>query len=122
MVNSTQALPNLKQAVMAWASETNVFIVGKSQQDFKTVESYYQKTVKLVRIPSGQNLEMKHEGQRRWNYETIFADHNLDLKVDDVIMFDCISSQRFRVIKKNDYSKFGYIEYQVQSDYGRGFS
>jgi hypothetical protein len=120
-MNSKQTFPNMRQAVMAWAEDTKVFIVGKSQQDFKTIESYYEQTVKMVRIPSAQNLEMKMEGERRWNYETIYADHSLDLKVDDIIVFGCTSSNKFRVVNKIDYTKFGYIQYEVVSDYSKGF-
>jgi hypothetical protein len=64
---------------------------------------------------------MKPEGQRKWNSETVYADNSLDLKVDDIIIFGCISGQRFRVISKTDYNQYGYVEYSVLSDYAKGF-
>ena len=109
--------PNMRSAVMAWASPTRVFISAKRQIDFKTVESYYDKTVNIFRVPTGQHLDMKPEGQRRWNTETVYADASLDLRVDDIIIFDCADGQKFRVIDKTDWSKFGYVEYGVTSDY-----
>ena len=102
---------------MAWAEQTTVFVVAKRQVNFKTVESKYQKTVAIVRNPNGQDLDMKPEGQRRWNTETVYSDPDLDLKVDDMISFSCEDSQRFRVVSKTDFSKYGYIEYSLMSDY-----
>lgn len=109
--------PSMKSAVMAWASPTQVWISAKRQVDYKTVESYYEKTVNLFRVPTGQQLEMKPEGQRRWNTETIYSSVELDLRVDDIIVFECKDGQKFRVMNKTDWNQFGYIEYQVTSDY-----
>jgi len=109
--------PNMRSAVMAWAVPTTVFVSAKRQVDFKTVESYFEKTVNMFRVPTGQQLEMKHEGQRRWNTETIYADNQLDLRVDDIIIFDCADGQKFRVMNKTDWNQFGYVEYHVTSDY-----
>jgi hypothetical protein len=111
----------MKSAVMAWASDVTIFIVAKRQNDYLTEESYFEKTIKMVRIPTGQNLEMKPEGQRRWNAETIYADNSLELKVDDIIIFDCKAGQRFRVIAKTDWNNYGYVEYSILSDYAKGF-
>jgi len=109
--------PNMRSAVMAWATPTRVFIAGKRQDDFKTVETYYEKIVSLFRVPTSQALDMKPEGQRRWNTETIYADVALELKVDDIIVFECADGQKFRVMDKTDWNQFGYVEYSVVSDY-----
>ena len=109
----------MRSAVMAWAEETTVFITAKRQVDFKTVESYLEKRVNLFRVPTGQDLDMNKEGQRRWNTETVYADTSLDLKIDDIIFFDSKDSEKFRVINKTDYNAFGFVEYHVISDYRR---
>lgn len=109
--------PNLNSAVMAWATPTDVFIIGKRIVDYKTIESMYQKNVKLFRVPSGQQLDMKREGQRAWNNETVYADVSLDLNVDDIIIFQDPSCKKYRIMNKTDWSQFGFIEYQITSDY-----
>ena len=111
--------PNMRSAAMAWAKPTVVFITAKRQQDFKTVETYFEKRINLFRVPTGQQIEMKKEGQRRWNTETIYADADIDLKVDDIIFFDHKDSEKFRVKTKTDWNQFGFVEYQVISDYRR---
>lgn len=110
-------LPNMNAAVMAWARETRVFVTAKRTYDYKVEESYFEKTVKLFRVPTGQSLEMKPEGQRKWNTELLYTDNDLDLKVDDIIIFDCKESEKFRVMNKTDWNQFGYIEYKITSTY-----
>jgi len=111
---------NMHDAIMAWAKPTTVFVVAKRQVDFKTVESYFEKRVNLFRVPTGQNLDMNKEGQRRWRNVTIYTDNSLDLRVDDIIFFDCSTGERFRVMSKMDWSEYGFIEYDLTSDYSKG--
>lgn len=113
----TNAYPSVAQAVMAWARPTKVFVVCKRQVDFKTVESLMLQTVRVMRQSAGQPLEMKMEGQRSWNTEVLYAETSLALKVDDVVVFDCETNERYRVIEKIDWSPYGYIEYKIRSDY-----
>jgi hypothetical protein len=107
----------MKSAVMAWAKPTRVFVIGKRLENFKVYESSYEKVINIFRVPTGQQLMMKPEGQRRWNTETVYTDTDIDLKVDDKIIFDCADSQRFRIIDKTDWKDYGFIEYKLQSDY-----
>ena len=95
----------------------------KRQQDYTTVESYSMMTVKLMRQPINQSLEIKRTGERYWIDEQIFAEASLQLSVDDEIMLDCkpctniYSGKRYRVMDRVDWSQFGYMEYKVKSDY-----
>ena len=114
------SFPNMKSAVMHWAVETKVFVVCKSIVDYEVKESIVNYSVKLFRVPTGQDLAMKSEGQRAWNSETIYADSSLDIGIDDIIIFDCVNAKRYRVISKTDYAQFGFIEYSVLSDYSKG--
>lgn len=109
--------PNLNSAVMTWAKPTMVFIAAKKLHDYKTIESYISKTVNIFRVPTGQQLEMKPEGQRAWNTETLYTDNSLNLGVDDIIYFEILESERFRIVNKTDWNQFGYIEYKIMSDY-----
>ena len=112
-----KSFPNMRSAVMAWAIPTKIFIVCKKQVDFKTEEYLVEKNIKLVRVPSGQDLEMKKEGQRKWNDETIYSSTDLDLKVDDMIIFECISGSKFRIMNKINFNDFGFIQYDLTSTF-----
>jgi hypothetical protein len=115
---SNAFVPNLRSAVLAWAKPTTIFIAAKKQRDFKTYETYYQYNLLLFRVPSSQNLEFKREGQRAWNEETIYTDTSLILNTDDIIYFESTESERFRIISKIDYKNFGYMQYEIKSDWG----
>lgn len=110
-------LPNLRSAVLAWGMPTNVYIVHKWVHDNEIKETYRKKTCIIFQVPTGQNLDIKTEGQRAWNTETLYTDSALDLKVDDVIMLHNLVSQRYRVVNKTDWAKYGFFEYQVTQDY-----
>jgi hypothetical protein len=109
--------PNMNSAVMAWAKETTVYVSGKRTQDYKTYETFYEYRMKIFKVPSGQNLEMKPEGQRSWNRETLYADTKYNLNVDDIIYFENEDSERYRIMNKIDWSRFGFIQYEIMSDY-----
>lgn len=110
-------LPNLNSAVMAWARPTRVLIVAKRQEEFKTIESYYEKTVSIFRSRGNRTLEMTPDGQRNITTEKIYTDNSLILKNDDVILFECNNGEKFRVIDNVNYSEHGYMEYTIKSDY-----
>lgn len=102
---------------MAWARETRVFVNAKFTEDYRTYESFFEHTAMIFRVPTGQKLEMKPEGQRRWNTETIYTDTTLDLSVDDIIYFDDETDKKYRVLNKTDYKNFGFNEYEITTDY-----
>ena len=102
---------------MTWATPQTILISAKRQVDFKTVESFREVRVNMIRIPSGQDIEMKPSGQRSWNQEMVYAESSLELKIDDIIYFEEDLSQKFRVVSKSDWSKFGFVEYSLISDY-----
>ena len=112
-------VPNLKNAVMAWAKQTTIYIAAKTQKDFKTYETYYQYSLLIFRVPSGQNLEFKKEGQRSWNRETIYTDTTKILDTDDIIYFSSTENERFRIVSKFDYKNFGFMMYEIESDWGK---
>lgn len=107
----------MNSAVMAWAKSTKIFVAGKRLHDYKTYETFYEYNLKLFRVPTGQSLEMKPEGQRAWNKETIYTDTKYNLNVDDIIYFENTDTERFRITNKTDYNQFGFIQYEIMSDY-----
>ena len=109
--------PNMNSAVMAWAKSTKIYVAGKRMQDYKILETYYEYVMKVFRVPSGQQLEMKPEGQRAWNKETLYTDTKYNLNVDDIIYFENTDTEKFRITNKTDWNQFGFIQYEIVSDY-----
>ena len=108
-------LPNVSGAVSAWGGVIDFVLVGKRQVDFKTVEALYQRTTYGTRQPlSAQAVAIKPEGQRAWRWEVLHIAPPAPFGLDDIVIFDEV---RYRVMSKKDYSKFGYLAYEIAQDY-----
>lgn len=102
-------------AVHAWAQRLEFVVVAKEQVNFETVESYLPRKAFGVRYPMrAQELLCKPEGQRAWKWEKIQTSQSLRLEPDDIVIFD---HKRYRVMGKNDFSEYGYIEYEIAQDF-----
>lgn len=111
------ALPNLSAAVGAWAQKLQFVVVGKRLVDGLVEETYTTKSSRGTRAPlNQQRLEMKPEGQRHWKWEIIHATPSLMLEVDDIIEFGS-KRTRYRVMSRNDFAEYGFIEYEIVEDY-----
>ena len=109
------ALPNLESALGAWAQPLTFVEVVKELRDFKEVETYQARKTRGVRSPlRPQELALKPEGQRAWKWEKIHASPTLQLKIDAIIVFN---DRRYRVMSKNDYAEYGYVEYDIVEDF-----
>lgn len=109
--------PNLNACALTWAEETRVFLASKYQDEYETKIRFIELKGKVFRSPSGQALEMKNTGQRSFNNEKIITDTRINLNIDAVIYFENNDEKQFRVINKFDWSEFGFIEYDIVSDY-----
>lgn len=62
-----------------------------------------------------EQLELKPEGQRSWEWIWIHAKSNtLNLNTADKVIFN---RKKYKVIDKKDYGLNGFIEYQLCRDY-----
>lgn len=109
--------PNLNACALTWADYTRVFVASKYQDEYETKTRFIELFGKVFRIPSGQALEMKNTGQRSFNNEKVITDTNINLNIDAVIYFENYDGKQFRVINKYDWGEFGFIEYDIVSDY-----
>jgi hypothetical protein len=107
----------MKAAIMTWAKPIKVYVSGKKQVDYKTIESFRLETIKLFRVPSGQQLQQSGLGQRAWNNETVYVDCKADLNVDDIIVFDCPEGERYRIMNKTDFSNFGFNVFEITNGF-----
>jgi hypothetical protein len=97
--------------VKAWMQYLAVGIVCKYQQDYKTVESVLTEKYRAVIQPMQmKQLMIMPEGQRGWAWYTLHAEPGLQLSIDDIVV---INQTRYRVMAQQDWSDYGYVEYQV---------
>lgn len=109
-------LPNMQSAMGNYFQPLVFTQIQKKVGDtFTLVEQTVKTNFMGVRQPlTGQQLQMKPEGQRQWKWERIHAYPDLVLGVDDQIMF---GSVQYRVTDKFDFTEYGYVEYHIVQDY-----
>lgn len=113
--DSFNTLPDVSDVLPDWFQTLTFQLVTKSQVEYETIETLTTVTTQGVRQPmSAQRLEMKPEGQRAWRWETIHCLPDLQLKVDDIIVFNGI---RYRVMHRWNWAEYGYLEYEICQAY-----
>ena len=108
---SLTQLPNMRDAILEWLRPITFSLVTKSITNFKVTETVTTINTQGVRQPmSPQQLELKPEGQRAWKWQTLHCLPNIQLLVDDIVVFDGI---KYRVMQKLDWKEYGYLEYHI---------
>lgn len=109
-------LPQVDEVIMDWFLPVSFGKVTKQLLNFKVQEVVETiETQGVVQPLSPRELEMKPEGQRAFTWLMVHCLPNVQLKTDDILIYN---STRFRVMASNDYSAYGYLEYHLMQDYG----
>lgn len=108
-------LPNMANTLLDWFQPLQFSRIVKTIVNFELKETLTTVDFMGVIEPiSAQELAMKPEGERRWIWNTIWSLTNLDLKPDEIITINCVN---FRVMKKHDWSSYGYYQFEIMQDY-----
>ena len=103
------------EVLPSWFQPLTFDLVTKTVVDYEVQEVRQTIQTQGVRQPmSAKQLEIKPEGQRAWQWETIHCLPDVKLKVDDIVIFDGV---RYRVMQKWDWSEYGYLEYHIHQAY-----
>lgn len=108
-------LPTMFDTVLDYLQPMVFENVLKSQVGFQTQETAVETNFQGVWQPfTAQQLRMKPEGQRAWKWFQLHAHPQLILNPDDIVKFQ---NQNYRVMTKQDYSQYGFVEYHLTNDY-----
>jgi hypothetical protein len=104
-------LPKLSTAIGPWAQTFNFDVITKRQENYQTVERKSTRTFKGVVAPlSARQLELKPEGQRAWRWQEVHCKTDLELRIDDEVIFKCV---RYRVMAVHDFADYGFRRYEL---------
>lgn len=108
-------LPQMEGAFENWY-QLNVFtMIVKTVDNFKVKEVETDISFHGVIQPMGpEKIQLKPEGQRSWVWYEVHAEPSLVLVNDDRVKYN---DQTFRVMEKYDYTKYGYVQYDIIEDY-----
>ena len=112
--NTPIELPNLSDAVSSFMQRIDVGVIQKQQIDGYTQEiTKYYKTQASIQ-PMSENLAIRKEGARSWRWYVIHVLSDVKLATDDVAV---IRGARYRIMQKNNWDQYGFIEYHAIEDY-----
>lgn len=108
-------LPNVNSVMQDWFVPITFGVITKTILDFQVVETVVDMSFHGVWQPlTGRQIMMKPEGQRAWNWFMLHSDIQIDLKIDDIIVY---LGKQFRVMNNKDYSLYGYRYYELVEDW-----
>ena len=109
------ALPSLYASIVGWFRPLVLGRVTKTVVDFETKEVFREFRCMGVIQPFGvQELNMKPEGQGKWNWQMLHTTRDVNLLNDERFV---LRGTPFRVMRKKDYSDYGYVVYELTQDY-----
>jgi hypothetical protein len=116
-LNSQSGLPSMSAAMAGWSKPLTLGIINQ----VISVDGDRQSTVEKVDFMgtiqplSVKSLTLKPEGQRSWSWLQIHAETgSLNLRTQDLIIIDNVE---YKVMGVLNYSRNGYMEYHVVTDY-----
>lgn len=114
------SIPNMGTALLDWFQYITFGQITKTTVGFQVSEALMNINFwGIVQPLSGRQLNMKPEGQRKWNWIEVFAQASpagavLDLSIDDVIVYLGI---QYRVMTRRQYALYSYVYYEFAQDY-----
>jgi hypothetical protein len=108
-------LPDVGGSVNMFMQPVQIGIVTKNQVDGLISEDTEWKKTMAVRQPfTSEQLIIRPEGERSWQWYTLHMTLDVVLSTDDIFL---MYGLRMRVMEKLDYTEYGYIEYHCIEDY-----
>jgi len=107
--------PQIKYAFKNWQQNITLVKITQSIINYKNVEEEQVLSFKGVIQPlQAEQLKIKPEGQRDWQWLMIHTNKEIALNVNDRIKY---KNQEFKVMAKKNYSLNDYFYYEVVEAY-----
>jgi hypothetical protein len=108
-------LPNLSRPITKWFLDITFTILTKVAASGEVTETGVNTRTKgVVQNLDSKQLQVKPEAQRAWTWKMIHCLPDLQLDVDDILVYNDIN---YRVMNVKDYSEYGYMEYHIVQGY-----
>lgn len=108
-------LPDVGPALLDWFQDLTFTIITKTSENFVIEESRENVNFKgVVQQLSARELAIKPEGQRNFGWWQVHAEPSLILDNDNVIGYLGVN---YRIMKRVNHKKYGYVEYHMVEDF-----
>ena len=114
MMNTNPQLPNMSETIKSWFLNLTFEIVERVQvgADFKIDwETKQEISVRgVVQPPSDKDLKILPEGSWAWEWLMLHCLPDTQIDVNQFVRYD---GTVYKVMKKKDWSKYGYVRYYL---------
>lgn len=108
-------VPDVSGALKDYFQKMTFTPLRKTVSGFQVVENAFPLTFWGVIQPfTPRQLMLKPEGERAWSWFTLHAEAGATLKVDDVALY---LGKQYRVMASTDFRLYGYLVYQLITDW-----
>lgn len=108
-------VPDVGTAMLDYFQPLQMTTITKGVLGFQAIETGVVTKFRGVVQPfTGRQLLLKPEGQRAWNWMTLFSEPVLTLDVDDIMTF---LGKDTRVMARKDFALYGYLVYELVQDW-----
>jgi len=117
-VEGLTTVPNVFFAMYGWFQKLSLVKVFNQTVDFETVATTLAFATDGVVVPFSVNeLRIKPEGQRSWQWFALYCTDELPLKMGDTVVYKTV---RYKVMNNGVYSEYGYMYYELVNVYHGG--
>lgn len=112
--NTNAMLPNMSETIKSWFLNLTFEIVERTMTgadyavDWTTVQTIDTKGV--VQPPSDRELKILPEGSWAWEWLLLHCLPDTQIEVNQFVKYD---NTVYKVMKKKDWSKYGYVRYYL---------
>lgn len=116
MNNTNSQLPNMSTTITSWFLDISFYTVERKMQGAEWVEDKGTelKTKGVVQPPNNEQLKILPEGSWSWRWLWVHCLPDLKLDTNQFVYYDDV---KYKVMAKKDWSKYGYVEYQLLEAY-----
>jgi hypothetical protein len=108
-------LPNMMDGMADWFQPMIFEPTIKNETGYQVVENALPIVFRGVIMPfKDRELWIKPEGERAWTWLHLFSDPQLELLVDQVVIYLGVQT---RVMALKNYAIYGFMEYQLVQDW-----
>lgn len=110
-LSENHGLPNVSEVIVSWFQPMTFKFLKDNIVEFENKPiTTTIKSEGVIQPFTSKDLQVKSEGQRAWSWYMLHCLPDVVLKVGEFVLID---NKRYRVMKKTDYSDYGYLEYDV---------
>lgn len=114
-LNEISNMPQMDETLNEWFYPVTLIKITETVVDYEVVQTpEYIRFNGVIQPLKPQEISLKPEEQRSWNWLQVHAPVYVKLKTGEKLLYNAI---RYRVMALKDFSMNGFYEYHLVQDY-----